>query len=147
MSNFLSTTGAVIATYIGTGISIASACVAFFSKRKIEKYKDELQIRIQDKELSQLIENGNKAKTAALNFSTKKRKTSTGQQKEDADKQIKDFLSGINENKHLIKAKTINKLYKAGKEHLKKGQYDELFYTISDVISLLRKLSDSNLTR
>ena len=103
MANFFSTTGAVIATYIGTLISIGSAIAAICAKKQIDKFKDELQIRIQDKELMQLIEKGNEAKTSALNFSSRKRKTSTGQTKEDADKQIKGFLSNINENKHLIK--------------------------------------------
>ena len=64
MANFFSTTGAVIATYIGTLISIGSAIAAICAKKQIDKFKDELQIRIQDKELMQLIEKGKEEKTA-----------------------------------------------------------------------------------
>lgn len=147
MSDFFLGTGAVIATYIGTFISIGSAIAAFCAKSEVEKYRDELKIRIQDKELSKLIEMAKNAKIAAHNFSSKKTKTSAGQKKEDADRIIEDFLTELNENVHLIKSSKIRNLYKTGKGFLDNNKYDDLFYNISDIISILKKLTDSNITR
>ncbi|MBO5117119.1 MAG: M48 family metallopeptidase [Treponema sp.] len=73
--------------------------------------------------------------------------TSVGQSKEDANEQIKDFLSGINENKHLIKGTSINNIYKKAKENLKNENYDELFGKVqinsdSKVITTKKQLLD-----
>ena len=54
MSNFFSGIGAVIATYIGTGISAYAAYKAWRAKSKVEEFRDELKIRLQDKELTKL---------------------------------------------------------------------------------------------
>lgn len=147
MSNFFSGIGAVIATYIGTGISAYAAYKAWRAKSKVEEFRDELKIRLQDKELTKLIELGKKAEDSTNKFSSRKSMTSVGQNKEDANEQIKDFLSGINENKHLIKGTSINNIYKKAKENLKNENYDELFFNISDIISILKKHTDTNITR
>ncbi|MCR4734847.1 MAG: hypothetical protein K5829_07590 [Treponema sp.] len=147
MSNFFSGIGAVIATYIGTGISAYAAYKAWRAKSKVEEFRDELKIRLQDKELTKLIELGKKAEDSSNKFSSRKSTTSVGQNKENANEQIKDFLSGINENKHLIKGTSINNIYKKAKENLKNENYDELFFNISDIISILKKHTDTNITR
>ena len=147
MSNFASVTGPIIATYIGTAFSIGSAIAAFCAKSKVEEYRDELKIRIQDKELTGLIEKGKKAKDIVNNISSAKITTTMGKKHEDDEKQIKDFLSGINENKHLINTPTVDKLYLRAKDHFEKQKYNELFYNISDIISILKQNTDKNITR
>lgn len=147
MSEVISGIGPIIATYIGTGISIFSAIAACRAKSKVEKYRDELKIRIQDKELTGLIEKGKKAKDIVNNISSAKITTTIGKTQEEDEKQIKDFLSGINENKHLINNPTVDKLYLRAKDHFKQQKYNDLFYNISDIISILKQHTDSNITR
>lgn len=48
MSNFFSGIGAVIATYIGTGISAYAAYKAWRAKSKVEEFRDELKIQIKN---------------------------------------------------------------------------------------------------
>lgn len=147
MSNLNPETGAIIATYIGTVISIVSAIAACCAKSKVDKYRDELKIRIQDKELTGLIEKGKKAKDIVNNISSAKITTTIGKAQEEDEKQIKDFLSGINENKHLINNPTLDKLYLRAKDHFEQKKYNDLFYNISDIISILKEHTDLNITR
>lgn len=147
MSNFFSGTGAVIATYVGTGISIISAIGAWIAKSQTKKYRDEVIVRFQSNKLSVLIEKGNKAKDAVFPYTSKKSKTAKGLNESKDKELVQDFFTEVNENVHLINVKKIKTLINNGKKLLSENNYDDLLYCISDLISELKKVSDTNLVR
>ena len=146
MKDFFSTTGTLIATYIGTLISVISAIVAVCGKKAVIKYRNEIFTRFQSNEIAKLCEKGNKAKDIVLNYSSKTRKTSNGLNESKDKTFIHDFLTEINENKHLLKQETIG-LVLSAKKYLTENNYDDLIYCISDIISELKELSVTNFIR
>ena len=78
MKEFLSTTGAIIATYIGTVISLISAIVATHEKNTVKKYKDEIFTRLQLSEFAKLYEKGKKAKEIVSKYSSRNKNTKNG---------------------------------------------------------------------
>ena len=111
MKDFFSTTSTIIATYIGTLISVISAIVAVCGNGILlvgNKLTKNLVLTSKNEdEIAKLCEKGNKAKDIVLNYSSKTRKTSNGLNESKDKTFIHDFLTEINENKHLLKQETI----------------------------------------
>lgn len=147
MKDFFSTTGTIIATYVGTLISVISAIVAVCGKKAVIKYRDEIFARFQSNEIAKLCEKGNKAKDIVLNYSSKTRKASNGLNESKDKTFIHDFLTEINENKYLLKKQEIIDLILSAKKYLSKNNYDDLIYCISDIISELKELCVTNFIR
>ena len=76
----------------------------------------------------------------------KTRKTSNGLNESKDKTFIHDFLTEINEDKHLLKQETIG-LVLSAKKYLTENNYDDLIYCISDIISELKELSVTNFIR
>lgn len=147
MKEFFSTTGTIIATYVGTLISVISAIVAVCGKKAVIKYRNEIFARFQANEIAKLCEKGNKAKGIVLNYSSKTRKASNGLNESKDKTFIHDFLTEINENKHLLKKQETIELILSAKKFLTENNYDELIYCISDIISELKELNVTNFIR
>ena len=147
MGDFISTTGAVIATYLGTGISIISAIIARRDKNAVEKYKNEIVVRFQSNELTKLYGKSREVKEIVSNYSSKTRKTKNGLNESNDKKIINNFLTEINENKHLIKSNGIENLISEARKLLDENKYDNLLFCVSDIISKIKEITDKNFIR
>lgn len=144
MKEFLSTTGSIIATYIGTAISLISAIVATHEKNRVKKYKDEIFTRLQLSEFAKLYEKGKKAKEIVSKYSSRNKNTKNGLNESKDKMFITDFLTEINENKHLMKKDEIKTWLSEAKKYLTENKYNDLLFCISDIISELNELNDKS---
>lgn len=136
----LSWTGA-IASFIGTGVTIFQSIKVRKDKKAVEKYAFQVQTNLQMTEISTLIEKGNKAKTTVQKYSSKT-KTSVGLNEAKDKTLVLDFITAVNEKKHLIKEAKIDDLLDTGKKLLNINDYDNLVYNISNILSILEKNKD-----
>ncbi len=99
MKDFFSTTGTIIATYIGTLISVISAIVAVCGKKAVIKYRNEIFTRFQSNEIAKLCEKGNKAKVTGFNRRSEiKENVMKAEAKKFIELKEKDVVLGFNLN-------------------------------------------------